>query len=178
MKYPSIFHLISAAFKERGAKCVLIGGFAVNFHKVSRATVDVDFLTSEEDFEVVYDLLEEEGFKKFSEQKTFVQLSSDKGYIKNLDFMFVDKDVLDRIIKDGCQAVIAKQKFVVPSLLHLIALKLHSIRGTKQREYKDLVDIIDLIRSNKVDIKSKKFKTLCLEYGTESIYDRIVKHFG
>jgi len=178
MKYSTIFHLVASVFNKKAVTCVLIGGFAVNFHNVARATVDVDFLTTKEDFESVFGLLEKEGFSKFSEQETFAQLKSGEGYFKDLDFMFVDQDVLDKIVKDGKQAIIAGQKFIVPSLYHLIALKLHAIKYNNKREYKDLVDIVDLIRNNKVDIKDIEFKNLCLKYGTEPLYKRILGHIG
>lgn len=45
----------------------------------------------------------------------------------------------------------------------------------KIRESKDLPDIIDLIRINKIDFKGKEFKELCLKYGTEEIYRKIVE---
>ncbi len=178
MKYRTIFHLISSVFKKKSSACVLIGGFAVNFHKVQRATVDVDFLTTKEDFQAIYGILEKEGFKKFSEKETFAQLENNKEYIKNLDFMFVDKDVLDKIVKEGRQVTIAGQDFKVPSLFHLIALKLHAIKFDKKREYKDLVDIVDLIRNNKVNIKSEDFKNLCLKFGTQELYNRLLSHLG
>jgi predicted nucleotidyltransferase len=178
MKYPTVFHLVSSVFNKKAAACVLIGGFAVNFHKVQRATLDVDFLTTKEGFEAVYDILQEAGFKKFSEQETFVQLENDKAHIKNLDFMFVDKDVLDKIIKEGKDVTIAGQDLKIPSLFHLIALKLHSIKFDKKREYKDLMDIVYLIKNNKVDIKSEEFRNLCLKFGTEVLYNRILKHLG
>ena len=179
MKYPSLFHLVSSAFNKKGVTCVLIGGFAINFHKVTRNTGDVDFLTTREDYEKILDSLEDGGFKQEYIHETFARLKTDKPYyIEDLDFMFVDKDVLEKIIKDGEHATIAGQKFIVPSVLHLIALKLHSIKYNKKREYKDLLDIMDLIRNNNVNIKSKEFKELCLKYGNESLYKRIIDHIS
>lgn len=40
----SVFNTLANIFKECKVKSVLIGGYAVNAHKVSRHTVDVDFL--------------------------------------------------------------------------------------------------------------------------------------
>ena len=90
--------------------------------------------------------------------------------------MFVDEETLDKIIKDGKKIDIAGQKFIIPSLEHLIALKLHAIRyNPKVRENRDLPDIINMIKTNNVDIKSSHFKKLCLRYGTEELYDKILK---
>ena len=157
---------------------MLIGGFAVNFYKASRNTQDVDFLTTRENFDKILDLLKKEGFRGEQLHETFARFKAGKLHYMDIDFMFVDKDVFEKIVKDGRQAIVGGQKFMVPSLFHLIALKLHSIKDNKKREYKDLLDIIDLIRNNKVDIKSEEFKELCLKYGNESLYKRIVDHFS
>jgi hypothetical protein len=175
-KYPTVFHLLSDVFTKAGAACVLIGGFAVNYYKVSRQTADIDFLITKKDFDRMLKLLEEEGFKKDYEQDVFVRLLGDSPHMMDVDFMFADKDTIDKVIKGGKEIFIARQKFIVPSLDHLIALKLHAIKhNPKIREYKDLPDIIQLIRVNKFNIKNAEFKSLCLKYGTEELYNKILE---
>ncbi len=176
MKYPTIFHLISSICSTKNISFVLIGGFAVNYYKVTRHTIDVDFLTTKSDFNKIVGLLEEEGFKQDYAQEVFARLTAEKSYLMDIDFMFVDREVLDKIIKEGEEVNIAGCKFIVPSLFHLIALKLHAIKyNPKIREYKDLADIIDLIKINKVDATANEFKDLCLKYGTEDLYHKILE---
>ena len=178
MKYATIFHLISSITSKMGAACVLIGGFAVGYHKAPRNTADIDFLTTRENFDKILGLLKKEDFRVDYIHEVFARLKNEKEQYMDLDFMFVDEDVLDKIIKDGEKAFIAGYEFIVPSVFHLIALKLHAIKSNKQREYKDLVDIIDLIRNNNIDIKNRDFKELCLKYGTEQLYNRIINHLA
>lgn len=176
MNYPTIFHLISAVTNKAGASCILIGGFAVNYYKVSRHTADVDFLTTEEDFGKIKNLLKNEGFKIDSLEKTFARMASDKYSLMNIDYLFIDEETFDKIAKDSKVMTIAGQKFIVPSVEILIALKLHAIKyNKKMREHKDLPDIINLIRLNKADYKSAKFRSLCLKYGTEELYNKIIQ---
>jgi hypothetical protein len=176
MKYPTIFHLISSVCAEKNIPFILIGGFAVNFHKVTRQTADLDFLMTREDFGKIAGLLQEEGFRQEYSQDVFARLTSEKSYFMDLDFMFVDNETLDKIIKEAKSATIAGQKFAVPCLDHLIALKLHAIKyNPKTREYKDLADILELIKVNEVDIHNKAFKDLCLKYGTEELYNKILE---
>ncbi len=175
MKYPTLFHLISGIFNEKDISAVLIGGFAVNYYKVTRQTADIDFLITKDDFEKISGLLEQEGYARNDNHEVFTKLESTKGYLMDVDFMFVDKETLEKVIKDSKEVMIAKQKFKVPSLNHLIALKLHSIKyNPKLREYKDFPDIMGLIRINKIDVKRDEFKELCLRYGTEELYKRII----
>ncbi|OGW75574.1 MAG: hypothetical protein A2Z72_01495 [Omnitrophica bacterium RBG_13_46_9] len=175
MQYPTIFHLISAITNKKGATCVLIGGFAVNYYNVARQTIDVDFLITKKDFNKISKSLKSAGFELDYEREIFTRLKGPGHYLMDLDFMFVDKKTLDKIIRDGKEIFIAKQKFIVPSLSTLIALKLHAIKyNQKLREYKDLPDIVNLIRVNKIDYKSKEFRELCLKYGTEELYNKIL----
>ncbi len=175
MRYPSVFHLISAVSRNKKVLCVLIGGFAVNHYKVTRQTADVDFLITESDFKKISGILEKEGYKEEYREKVFSRLTTDSDYIVDLDFMFVDEGTLQKIIKEGPEVEIAGQKFTVPSLDHLIALKLHSVKNNPGlRMNKDLPDIIELIKMNKVNIKNKNFKDICLKYGTLKLYNEIL----
>lgn len=176
MNTRSIFHLISDLTHAEGVPCVLIGGFAVNHYKVARQTADVDFLITKEDFDRILVSLEKAGYKKDLTQENFIQLKSSHLSLMDIDFMFVDQETLTKIAKEGETLKIAGQEFIVPSLYHLIALKLHSIKyNPKIRLNKDFPDIINLIRINEVNIQDKKFKELCLKYGTQELYRKILE---
>lgn len=177
MKYRSAFHLISDLVKKAGITCVLIGGFAVNYYKFSRQSADVDFLITEEDFNKIEDYLGQSGYTKESSQKVFVRLKSKSLDLMDIDFMFVDKETLGKITADAKEVVIAKHKFLIPSLINLIALKLHSLKyNFDLRRTKDLFDIVSLIKLNNLNAKTKKFHQLCLKYASEDIYQKILEN--
>lgn len=94
MSERSVFHLISALTRQEGVPCVLIGGFAVNYHKVTRQTADVDFLIAKEDFDKILGFLENAGYKKGLSQDNFIQLKSNRLSLMDVDFMFVDRETL------------------------------------------------------------------------------------
>ncbi len=172
--YSSIFHLISDLVHKENIKCVLIGGFAVNFYHVTRQTADVDFLITKEDFDKIADELLNAGYKRKLLENNFAQYAGNKLSLMDVDFMFVDNNVITTIINDGQKLKIVGKVFIVPSLHHLIALKLHSIKyNPKIRLLKDFPDIINLIRINKINVKDKKFEDLCLKYGSEELYRKI-----
>lgn len=175
MKYPTIFHLVSDVFKKTGVSTILIGGFAVNYYKVTRQTIDIDFLCTKEDYNKVKELLENEGYKTHREEENFIQLENKKLGLMDIDFMFVDKSTFNKIEESGREIEIAGQTFAIPSLFHLIALKLHSIKNNPKREITDFPDIIRLIVNNSININDSDFKSLCLKYGTEELYERIKK---
>lgn len=176
MDKPSVFYVISKAAAEKGIPYILIGGFAVNYYKVTRQTADVDFLITRDGFEKIAHVLEQAGYKRDSIQENFAQLKSTDPFLWDMDFMFVDEDTLEKILRESREIEIAKEKFLVPSLEHLIALKLHSIKyNPKLRQSKDLPDIIDLIRINGFNYKDAEFKALCLKFGNEDIYKDVIE---
>lgn len=129
MKYPTIFHLISAEFKKAKVLHILIGGFAVNYYGVSRQTADADFLIAQEDIDKATEILKKAGYKEgLGQRGVFVKLEESKSYLLDIDFVLVDKETLDGILKEGKIFKISGKTFIVPSLNHLIALKLHSIK--------------------------------------------------
>lgn len=177
MSYRSAFHLISEISLKTGISCVLIGGFAVNYYKFSRQTADADFLITEEDFKKISGLLEKAGYKRDFSQNVFARFKSNKLYLMDIDFMFVDKDTLDKITGDGKEVVIAKHKFIIPSLNNLLALKLHALKyNFALRKNKDIPDIVSLVKLNAVDAKNAEFRQLCLKYGTQEIYEKILEN--
>lgn len=181
MDNQTVFHLISDLSREKGVSCILIGGFAVNYYKVSRQTADVDFLITEEDFKKLIDALKSAGYTQdFGQEKVFAHFKSNKtAPLMDIDFMLVNKETLAGMLKEGKHVRIAEQEFIIPSLNHLIALKLHSLKHNfKLRENRDLPDIINLIKVNNLDHRNKDFKELCLKYGTEEIYQKILERVG
>src|SRR5271169_4721215 len=114
----SVFHLISDFTHEQGVSCVLIGGFAINHYKVTRQTADVDFLITKEDFDKIAGPLEKAGYKKALLQENFAQFEGGRLSLLDVDFMFVDKETLAKIIKEGEKFKIVGRTFIVPSLFH------------------------------------------------------------
>ncbi len=173
-QYSSVFHLISEISRKEGISCILIGGYAVNYHKVTRQTGDVDFMITKEDFERISAVLKEAGYEQASFQDNFAQFKSRQPSFMDIDFMFVDKNTYDKIFQKAARLKVRGWEFFLPCLDHLIALKLHSLKCNYHvRWTKDLPDIISLIRANKVDAQTAEFKELCLKFGTEEIYQKI-----
>ena len=87
-----------------------------------------------------------------------------------------DEETLKKISEEGKETKISGLLFKVPSLLHLIALKLHAIKQDPRRELQDLQDITELIRRNKINVKMPAFRDLCLKHGSERLYNMIIQY--
>ncbi|MBI5872819.1 MAG: nucleotidyltransferase [Candidatus Omnitrophica bacterium] len=178
MSYQSVFDLLSDISKKINIRFVLIGGFALNYYKYARQTLDVDFLITKRDFEKILPFLGSAGYTVESRQDVFVRLVFGKGdfLMMDIDFMFVDEETLGKILEDSPTTEIAGCRLRVPSLENLIAMKLHAIKHNQaQRLAKDISDIINLIKINQIDAKEERFKAVCLKYGTPEIYHKILE---
>lgn len=174
MDYSKAFHLVAKASKKSAVPCILIGGFAVNFYKVTRNTLDVDFLTTKDDFEKIKDTLIEAGYSEDFVTDVTVRMSN-KRELLDIDFMIVDDATRSKILKNGKEVEVVGETLIIPSVENLIALKLHAIKNNfKNRMLKDLPDVVKLIKGNDIDFKSDDFRSLCLKYGNEEIYKNIL----
>lgn len=174
MDYSKAFHLVAKASKKSAVPYVLIGGFAINFYKVTRNTLDVDFLITKDDFKKIESaLIEAEYAEDFATDVT-VRMSNKKEML-DVDFMIVDDATRSKILKDGKEVEVVGETLIVPSIEHLIALKLHAIKNNPtNRMWKDLPDIIRLVKMNNIDFKSEKFKKVCFKFGNSTIYKNIL----
>ncbi len=174
MEYPTVFDLIATEFKKAGIDYILIGGFAVNAYKYGRSTKDIDFMIAEEDGPKASEILQRAGFKEFHKNENFLRFDGGQRYGWIVDLVFTNRQTLSQLIEHGGTAQIVGQTIPVPSIEHLIAMKLHAIKQQpEKRRSKDLLDIAQLIEINKIDFKNPKFREFFLKFGTPELYKQI-----
>jgi hypothetical protein len=171
----SIFKILASVFKKHVVEPVLVGGYAVISYKIQRTTFDIDFFLTKEDYSKIEQDILLLGYSVFNRTDAFVQLKSEKAYLRDVDFLLGDATTFDGLQKNGRQVVIAGELFTVPSPNHLIAMKLHSLNANPYRELKDFPDIVQIMVVNKIDPREDGIKTLFEKYQAMEIYDRVIK---
>jgi len=174
----SLFSFISSLFSGHNVRAALVGGYALIANKVQRTTFDVDFMITAADCNKIEPDLLGAGYGVFNRQDAFVQFKSDRPGFRDIDFLITDEHTLEKIITDGTSITIAGASFFVPSVMHLIEMKLHSISGNKRRELKDFPDIVQLLSANAIDPKGGTVRNLFEKYGLQSLYERLTDSFG
>lgn len=170
----NIFKLIAETAEKAGIRLILIGGFAVNAYDFARNTRDIDFLITDEDYQKLSKVLSLSGYEESVRTSVFAKQLLKNTDAMPVDFLFVDLKTFDSMWHSGKDTTLSGRKFRMPSLLHLIALKLHAIKkGSKDRAWKDLPDIINLIKANRIDISASDFEDICLKYGPDGILQKI-----
>jgi predicted nucleotidyltransferase len=170
-----IFETLNQKSREAGLQFLVMGGHAINAHGYERQTADVDILVRSKDREAWKTLLSSLGYRVFHEQDTFMQFSAPEAGAWPVDLMFVNEQTFSKMLAESIEVTMKGTGVKIPSVEHLIALKLHALKYTNpRRELKDLLDVVSLLEANKIDPNGGKFKELCERYGTQKIQNKII----
>jgi len=172
---PDIFQTCTDAAVAAGLEFLLIGGHAVNARGYERTTLDIDFLIATRDLQAWSGILEQADYRLVTENiKAFAQFEPREGEGFRVDLMLVDDGTFAKLLAGSEWRDYGRRRVRVAGVLHLIALKLHALRSEhRQTPGKDYLDILNLIRLNRVDIRSGEFEEIMNRYGTESLRVRI-----
>ncbi len=170
------FQTIQDEAQKRNLRFLVIGGLAVNMHKFSRDTADLDLLVLKDAREAWLDLFAKLGYVIYADRGVFVQLTPPAAGAWPADLMFVNSDTFSQMMSAALEVDMFGARLSIPSLDHLLALKVHALKhGHLGRFGKDLLDVDNLIRINKVDVRSEKFRLMFLKYGSAELYEKVVR---
>lgn len=130
----------SDALKKQNIAHALIGGFALAFHGINRATADIDFLADGTKRSEILQALQSEGFVLRFESPEVLQFSG----IGNLDILLANRPISQQMLKDA-----TLQQAVPVYLLRvedIIGLKIQAYINDPSRELQDKADIQLLIK--------------------------------
>jgi hypothetical protein len=168
---------IRLAGREPALRFLIIGGYAVGAHGFVRATFDVDFLVRRAERAAWMDRFLGAGLKLAGETNAFCQFAQEAG--DGLDLMFVTDDTFGQLWTASIERDFGPDRARIPSLDHLLALKLHALRqGLAHRTGKDAQDVEMLLRRNKINLRDAHYEQLFLKYGNRELLDtfeRIVR---
>ncbi len=154
---------------------LLIGGHALAAYGVMRQTLDIDFLTAETSAAPFKNILLKAGFGETAGTENFSRLSHPSPLVMDVDILFVDRDTFRRMFEESKTFITGKIEIRVPSLPHLISLKLHAVKNDAERKNRDAGDIVELLKANPGKISSRELESLCLRHGPEGIFAELEK---
>jgi len=153
---------------------LVIGGYAVGAHGHTRATFDVDFLVRKDEREVWTKKLLAAGLTAVSQAEAFAQFSQPQG--DGFDLMFVSQQTFEQFWAASEERRFNGTTARVPSLDHLLALKLHALKQKlPHRTSKDAEDVEMLVKRNGLDISRSHYEELFLKYGSREIYETFLR---
>jgi hypothetical protein len=172
-----ILKLIERLTREadrQGLDFLIIGGHAVMHYGYVRMTLDLDLLARDDQREAWRQLMAQHGYVSYSESPAFIQFASRTVGWPAVDLMFVHADTWAQLRSEAVTKNSGNVEVLVPSVRHLVALKLHAAGSpTRSNPGKDWTDIEELIRRHRLDPYNAEFAQLILRHGGEAALARI-----
>jgi len=176
MKIGQVLQSLADTSRQENVPFIVVGGWALNAHGVSRQTLDIDILVRDADLAVFESILSGFGYSKVYSTELFAKFRSDEHHLMDIDCLMTDAGTLEKMLTESQVGKIGDVQFAIPALSHLIAMKLHALKHNFDRRHgRDLPDIVGLVEVNGVDVHTDDFKNLCLSFGTKELYEEIVK---
>jgi hypothetical protein len=157
-----------------GIPFLVIGGHAVQAHGYVRTTDDLDLMVPRDQRVQWSSLLGNFGMMVKNDAASFLQFDPRDETGTNVDLMFVSKEVFEQLNHAAIEATAEGVPVRVVSLLHLIALKCHSLHHSKTlRRLKDMDDLIQLSLINRLDLNEPELRATILKHGSAEIYEQL-----
>ncbi len=170
----NLFATLDVQTRKRQLPFLIIGGLEINQYGYSRETADLDLLVCSDDRAKWLELFATFGYKIFNDGGNFVQFSPPEQRAWPVVMILVQKKTFEPMGGASREVDFYGISARIPSLEHLIALKLHTLKNTRlPRFLKDLLDVENLIRINQIDIASENMRQLFLRCGTAELYEKI-----
>jgi predicted nucleotidyltransferase len=146
---------------------IVVGGNAVIAYGYPRQTQDFDLLVREMDRRAWHELITSLGYFAHHAHRVFHMYAPSASSQPPIDLMLVDTRTFERLNNDAREIEVNSFPVRIPSLPHLIALKLHAIRhGGEDRRAVDLTDIVELVRLNHVNLASRDYQEILERYAS------------
>lgn len=153
---------------------LLIGGLAVIEHGFTRTTSDIDLLVRKRNADLWKQLVLDLGYKLLNDGGSFLQYERPAIASWPLDLMLVNDPTYDSLKANSLAANVMGALLQMVSLKHLLMLKLHVLKQKKLHRFlDDFVDVVELVKANRLDLQSPEYRDLFLKYGTPDLYDKI-----
>ena len=154
----------------KGLPFLIIGGNAVIAYGYPRMTSDVDLLVRDTDRRAWDELILPLGYRPHQIQRAFHMYTPLSREFPPVDLMLVDRATFEKLSADATETVLAGETVRLPSLRHLIALKLHALRsGQAHRKERDMGDVLQLVQLNQVDLASPDYAEIVARYATPAL---------
>lgn len=172
----TLFQILESEAGTRGLGFLIIGAHAINQYGFSRDTSDIDLLIRRDDREQWLSLFHQLAYTIYNDRPNFLQLSAPRDKIWPVDLMLVNDATWSKLAPEAVLVSIGNARCKIPKLQHLIALKVHAMKfGHARRFLKDFLDVVGLIKTNRLEVASDEIREIFERYGTSDLYEKVVR---
>lgn len=164
---------IHEALSKEEIPFLLVGGFAVNYYGYTRNTIDIDFMTPDENVAQLKSVMQLLGFSNVSEHENVIFFNKPATPFR-IDFLIAEKDTMNRLMEKALPVDFQDIQIQVVALKDLLAMKLFAMmHGSVVRKDKDLLDVAYLTVLNELDLE-RDIRPLSMKYASDAVFE-IVK---
>jgi predicted nucleotidyltransferase len=165
--------IIVEGLERRGIDVLLVGGMALPAYGVVRQTLDIDCLIAEEHASALGEVLKGAGYSEQARSDNFIRYTGPEDEQFDVDVLLVDTETMSELVSESRAFDLGPATMRVPSLRHLVMLKLHAIKNEPKRELRDLSDVVEMLRFQPDSISTEELAEICARYGPPGILDRL-----
>ncbi|OQA92820.1 MAG: hypothetical protein BWY26_00023 [Elusimicrobia bacterium ADurb.Bin231] len=173
MNLKKVFEILVTEFEKEKIEFALIGGLALQFAGVSRATVDIDFTVLLEQSDTIFKIMSKYGYKAIHRTQDVANFFSQFAELGRVDYLFAHRKYALKMLKRaGYKEIFGlKVKVIMPE--DLIGLKVQSSFNDKQRYNQDMADIEAIISKNFNNLDMKLVREYFKLFDRENELDKI-----
>lgn len=169
----SVLDLLAEALAPQQPEALLVGGQALQAYGVVRQTLDVDCLATEQGAKKLHAVLVAAGYVEAGRSSAVVRYRHDSPWLLDVDVLLVDAPTYQGLLQDAHPWHRSTTVWNVPSLAHLIALKLHAIKHNPKRRGHDLTDIVSLLQQNPGTVTKPALREICEKFGPAGVFEQL-----
>lgn len=158
---------------------LLIGGNAVIAYGYPRQTQDFDLLVHENHRRRWDELITSLGYTQHQVARVFHMYNPINRGLPPVDLMLVNEQTFTKLSAQAVEIEVQDARARIPSLCHLIALKLHALSGGgEHRHGRDLMDVLELVRINRIDLATPQYQEILDRYAKPAIRAELAQHLA
>ena len=167
--------LVLAVARRRRFRVALIGGFALPFHGVQRATGDVDFLVEASGSDALHEALLAAGTRCLHRSADAANYAAGTSRLAPVDFIYARRErALDMLQRARSRPLRGARRVRVVDAEALIGLKLQALVNAPSRRAQDQADIRALLEAQGDSLNHAILRDYYRLFGRESQLDRLL----
>jgi hypothetical protein len=165
-----ILDKLAAALSPERPEALLVGGHALPVYGVVRQTLDIDCLAAPAGAAKLEQTLLAAGYEVAGRSEAVVRYRHPSPLLLDVDVLLVSPETYDQLLRDSREWQCEGSVWHVPSLPHLIAMKLHAMKHNPSRHGHDLSDILSLLAQNPQTLTRSTVRELCDKFGPPGVW--------
>jgi hypothetical protein len=163
---------IAGFLNREDARFGIAGAFALHAYGLSRATIDLDFVTETRVRDRVVAFLESLGYETLYASRGYSNHLHSDPDLGRVDLIYVDGETARRLFESpGASLRLGGHDLVVPRPEHLAAMKIHAMKNDPGRSLQEMADIRYLLQLEGVD--DQEIQEYFEKAGLKEKYDEI-----